>query len=190
MKKHAFLLTTFIAAIIGISGCGNASQMTTDELFYTGMTPGVDCYRIPALVTAVNGDLIAAIDERVPNSGDLRKNRDINIKVRRSTDCGKTWSKLITVVDFEEGRSASDPSMIVDRSTGEIILFYNYMDLDKEPDIYYLHCVKSKDNGRTWSKPEWQKDFKFITSGRGMYTRDGKGQGCRHIHLTRDQGKT
>lgn len=154
------------------------------DLFNTSMNPEVKCYRIPALVTAPNGDIIAAIDERVPGCGDLKWSKDINIIIRRSEDNGKTWSSIETVVDFPYGKSASDPSMIVDRVTNEIFLFYNYMDLDSEKDIYYLHVVKSADNGKTWSeptditsqiaKPEWHKDFKFITSGRGIQTHDGK----------------
>ena len=154
------------------------------DLFNTSMSDGVACYRIPAIVTAPNGDLIAAIDERVPDCGDLRTNRNANIIVRRSSDNGKSWSNIETVVDFPDGQSASDPSMIVDAVTKEIIMFYNFMNLDTEKDIYYFHVVKSADNGKTWSKPEditsqiakpeWHKDFKFITSGRGIQTRSGK----------------
>ena len=57
------------------------------------------------------------------------------------------------------------------------------MDLDYEKDVYYLKVIKSSDNGKTWSKPqdittqisnpEWHKDFKFITSGRGTQTANG-----------------
>ncbi|WP_291868914.1 sialidase family protein [Maribacter sp.] len=154
------------------------------DLFNASMDEGVKCYRIPALITAANGDLIAAIDERVPNCGDLKWSKDINIIIRRSQDNGKTWSEIETVINFPYGQSASDPSMILDTVTNEIFLFYNYMDLDNEKDIYYLHVVKSGDNGKTWSepkditseitKPEWHKDFKFITSGRGIQTRSGK----------------
>ncbi|WP_242202081.1 sialidase family protein [Aestuariivivens insulae] len=154
------------------------------DLFNASTNSNVHCYRIPAIVTAPNGDLIAAIDERVPSCADLRGSKDINIVIRRSQNNGKTWTSVETVVDFPLGQSASDPSMIVDNITGDIFLFYNYMDLDKEKDIYYLHVVKSSDNGKTWSspdditsqiaKPEWHKDFKFITSGRGVQTRSGK----------------
>ncbi|RXJ49954.1 sialidase family protein [Gelidibacter gilvus] len=172
--------------------CGIKTQNTaaTDgapvfqDLFNTSMTEGVECYRIPAIITAPNGDVIAAIDERVPGCGDLKWSRDINIIIRRSADNGKTWSNIETVVDFPDGQSASDPSLIVDHVTNEIFLFYNFMNLDTEKDIYYLHVVKSADNGKTWSKPEditsqiakpeWHKDFKFITSGRGIQTRSGK----------------
>ena len=155
----------------------------SNSLFYTGMKEGVSCYRIPALVTATNGDLIAAIDERVPSCNDLRGSDDINIIIRRSSDNGKSWGEVETIIDFPIGRSASDPSMIVDEETDEIFLFYNYMDLEKEKDVYYLHVVTSKDHGNSWSqprditdqisKPEWHSDFKFITSGRGIQTNDG-----------------
>lgn len=177
------------------------------DLFNKSMRDSVSCFRIPSIVTAPNGDLIAAIDERIPSCGDLKWSKNINIVIRRSPDNGKTWSDIEMVVDFPWGQSASDPSMIVDQITGEIFLFYNYMNLDTEKDIYYLHVVKSKDNGLTWSeseditsqiaKPEWHNDFKFITSGRGIQTSTGKLLHCMvnlnsgmHIFGSDDHGKT
>src|SRR5210317_1250275 len=94
--------------------------ITYQNLFDASGNDSIACYRIPSLVTAPNGDLIAAIDERVPSCGDLKWSRDINIVIRRSEDNGKTWSKIQRVVDYPDGQSASDPSMIVDEVTGEI----------------------------------------------------------------------
>ncbi len=102
------------------------------DLFNTSMNQEISCYRIPALVTATNGDLVVAIDERVPSCQDLRGSDDINIVIRRSQDNGKSWSEIENIVDFPLGKSASDPSMIVDQVTGEIFLFYNFMDLENE----------------------------------------------------------
>jgi len=185
----------------------NTGKLNFQNLFGKDTKKEVSCYRIPSLVTATNGNLIAAIDERVPSCGDLNRSKDINIVIRRSTDNGENWSNIETVVDFPFGKSASDPSMIVDKITGEIFLFYNYMDHDKEKNIYYLHMVKSGDNGKTWSKPvditsqitkpNWHKDFKFITSGRGIQTRDGTllhtvvnlSHGL-HLFSSNDHGKT
>ncbi len=177
------------------------------DLFNASTNDSVACYRIPAIVTAPNGDLIATIDERVPSCGDLKWSKDINIVMRRSEDNGKTWSVIESIVDFPFGKSASDPSMIVDQITKEIFLFYNYMNLDTEKDIYYLHVMKSADNGKTWSepkditsqiaKPEWHGDFKFITSGRGIQTSEGKLLHCMvnlnsgmHIFGSDDHGET
>src|SRR5690606_32991898 len=160
------------------------AELKFQDLFNAEDNEQIACYRIPSLITAPNGDLIAAIDERVPSCADLRGSADINIVQRRSTDNGKTWGDIETVVDFPLGKSASDPSMIVDKETGEVFLFYNYMDFENEKDVYYLHVVKSEDNGKTWSepqditsqiaKPEWHNDFKFITSGRGTQTTSGR----------------
>ena len=183
--KKIFILFLSICAFAQNEKPKLANGITLyQDLFNTSMVEGVACYRIPAIVTAPNGDLIVAIDERVPSCADLRGSDDINIVARRRSDNGKTWSKVETVVDFSLGLSASDPSMIVDKVTGEIFLFYNYMDFENEKDIYYLHVVKSKDNGTSWgnpvnipsqiTKPEWHHDFKFITSGRGIQTRSGK----------------
>ena len=154
------------------------------NLFNAKMRTGVSCYRISAIITAPNGDLVAAIDERVPSCGDLKWSKDINIVMRRSVDNGDSWSDIETVVDYPFGKSASDPSMIVDKVTGVIFLFFNFMDLDNEKNVYYLKVIKSIDNGQTWSSPiditsqiaksEWHNDFKFITSGRGIQTSSNK----------------
>lgn len=186
--KTLFIL---LLSILSFSGFAQKEEIQTEQktpvfknLFSSKPGDGVACYRIPAIVTAPNGDLVAAIDQRVPSCGDLKWNNNINIVIRRSADNGDTWSEIETVVDYPLGKSASDPSMIVDKVTGTIFMFFNYMDLDLEKDVYYLKVIKSIDNGKTWSitsditsqitKPEWHHDFKFITSGRGIQTKSGK----------------
>jgi sialidase-1 len=188
MKRILFIIAALVYLLV--PACGQEEETSLSEgldqvhdLFNASNNPDIACYRIPAIVTATNGDLVCAIDERVPSCNDLRGSRDINIVVRRSQDQGQSWTEIEGVADFPDGKSASDPSMIVDRESGEIFLFYNYMDLDKEKDVYYLHVLKSKDHGKSWSKPEditsqiskesWHKDFKFITSGRGIQTSTG-----------------
>lgn len=192
MRKFfiVFLITLFSISVFGQEEKPQIAEGIIEyhDLFNTSMNKNVACYRIPAIVTAPNGDLVAAIDERVPNGNDLNRNNDINIVVRRSFDNGKTWTEIERVIDFPLGKSGSDPSMIVDNETKEIFMFYNYMDLENEKNVFYLHYVKSSDNGKTWSdpvditsqiaKPEWKNDFKFITSGTGIYTSTGKMLHC------------
>ena len=69
------------------------------------------------------------------------------------------------------------------------------MNHNSEPNVYYLKYIKSEDNGSSWSKPvditnqiskpTWNKDFKFITSGRGIQTRSGD---LIHTLVNLDQG--
>ncbi len=171
------------------------SQLESQSLFNTKIKENVVCFRIPAIACATNGDIIVAVDERTKSCGDLRHEDDINIVIRRSEDNGKTWSEIKTIIDYPIGESASDPSFIVDKITGEIFLFFNYMNLKFEKDIYYLKFVKSSDNGNTWtkpiditnqiSKPEWHNNFKFITSGEGFQTESGK---LLHTLVNLEQG--
>ncbi len=182
-------ITILLLLILGYSNANSQENSNSDSLqflnlFSKSSKAKVACYRIPAIITAANGDLIAAIDERVSSCGDLKWNKDINIVIRRSHDNGNTWSEIETVVDYPAGQSASDPSMILDETTNELFLFFNYMDLNTEKDSYYLKVVSSLDNGKTWSTPvditsqitkaDWHTDFKFITSGRGIQTSSGK----------------
>ena len=177
------------------------------DLFDNSMNSEVFCYRIPSLVTTTNGTLIAAIDERNNSCGDLKWNRDINIVIRKSFDDGKTWTKIEKIIDYPLGKSASDPSMIVDKKTNEIFLFFNYMDLDNAKDIYRFMVIKSSDNGENWSEPieitnniikkGWEKDFMFITSGRGIQTKDGTLLHClvnlnkgTHVFGSKNHGKS
>jgi sialidase-1 len=110
--------------------------------------------------------------------------RDIDIVVKRSSDNGETWSDMEIVCDYGDGLPASDPSFILDRDTGHIFCFYNYMDQNKAPKEFRLWVQRSTDHGKTWenaiditddiAKPAWKMDFKFITSGRGIQRRNGE----------------
>ena len=197
----------FLIFLITVNIQFSQNQFDYTDLFNAENNPEVSCYRIPSIITAINGDLIAAIDERVPSCGDLKWSRDINIVIRKSSDNGKTWGKIEKIIDYPLGQSASDPSMILDKQTNTIFLFYNYMDLDNQKDIYYLKYISSNDNGKSWSKSvditnqiskeNWKNDFKFITSGRGIQTKKGTLLHClvnlqkgTHVFGSNDNGKT
>ena len=201
------LIFILLLSLTGFSQGDHAPGNSFEELFGSSSDRDASCYRIPALVTATNGDLIAAIDERVSSCSDLRSNDNINIVIRRSIDNGQSWSDIETIIDFPIGQSASDPSMIVDKKNNQIFLFYNYMDLTYNKDKYFFHYVKSTDHGKSWSKPiditsqislsDWGNDFKFITSGRGIQTKDGTLLHClvnlergMHVFGSKNFGKT
>lgn len=139
-------------------------------------------FRIPAIVTATNGDLIVACDARRESAGDLNRRDPIDIVVRRSRDGGQSWTSMEAIESVDTG-GCSDPSLLVDRDTGRLFCFWNYMAYDG-PAEYRFMVQRSDDHGRTWSVPEDVTDalagdlprdaFRFVTSGRGEQTPGGR----------------
>jgi len=81
-----------------------------------------------------------------------------DIVLRRSTDGGETWSGTQTVVPSVEGQSWGNPTLVVDRTTREVFLFYMLSlrlpeNTSCSGDSGDLFVVSSKDGGVTWSAP-------------------------------------
>ena len=134
------------------------AQSRAIPVFVSG-TEGYKSFRIPAIVKAKNGDLLAFCEGRVNNAGDFG---NIKIVLKRSDDNGKTWSPL-QIVASNDTLQAGNPAPVVDFTDplfpqGRIFLFYNTgnsheMELRKgkgHRDVFYK---TSTDNGKTWSEP-------------------------------------
>jgi sialidase-1 len=132
---------------------------------------GVDTYRIPGLATSNSGTLLAVYDIRHAQSGDLQE--DIDVGLNRSTDGGKTWEPMKTIIDMgewgglpEAENGVGDPSILVDRQTGTIWVaalwihghagerawFASQQGLSPQETGQFV-LVKSEDDGLTWSAP-------------------------------------
>jgi sialidase-1 len=89
------------------------------------MDDGVHTYRIPGLTTTKKGTLMAVYDARRASSRDLQG--DIDITLNRSTDGGRTWQPMQTVLDMkqwgglpEKFNGVSDANILVDERTNDI----------------------------------------------------------------------
>lgn len=127
-------------------------------VFVSG-TEGHKSYRIPAIIRLNNGDLLAFAEGRVNGAGDFG---DINIVVKRSIDRGRTWTSLLTVVDYDK-LQAGNPAPVLDMldpnyPKGRILLFYNTGNNSEGAvrngnglrEVWYKTSV---DEGRSWSEP-------------------------------------
>jgi len=190
MKK---LVLSFVALIAAFA----AFAVSEKQVLWKGGDGGIKVYRIPALCTAPNGDLVAACDARSWHGGDLNASQPINISIRRSTDGGKTWSEPKNSHTWQwekdgECWAGSDPSFIVDKKAKKIFLFYNVWHVSAKDRVFRFYVQESADNGKTWGAPRdisrdiafegWpfgQSDraggFIFISSGSGIQLNDKAG---------------
>jgi len=124
------------------------------ELFNAGVG-GYHTYRIPALVVAPNGTILAFCEGR---RNSARDDDDIDIVLRRSSDSGNTWEDMKIV--FADGEDTiGNPCPVVDRDTGTI-----WLPFCRNNNRVYV--TKSIDNGVNWSTPvEITKDVKLSSWG-------------------------
>jgi len=146
------------ALLLSVVLNGYGQDKKTIDLFISGME-NVKEFRIPSLITTVKGTLLAVCDARVGRSGDVPNNIDQVLK--RSDDNGKTWTGLTTVVNFPNMEGAADPSLVQDKETERVFLFYGYCPgrnnvqkgANRDRRYLSLHYVFSDDDGVTWSMP-------------------------------------
>ncbi|OKJ04023.1 neuramidase [Streptomyces sp. CB01249] len=185
------------AALLVVTTTGTAQAaspapgtLTSQDLTVDGV--GSPHYRIPALTTTDQGTLLAAYDAR-PTLGDLPSN--IGIVLRRSTDGGTTWQAQQVVRKDAAPKGYGDPSLLVDRVTGRIFLFYaagvNQGFLgsatgndETDPDVLQADYSYSDDDGLTWTHRRITKQIKnpawggmFAASGEGIQLRNGAHKG-------------
>ena len=156
-----------------------------------------DNYRIPAITTAPNGDLLVSYDERPKDNGNGGSDapNPNHIVQRRSTDGGKTWSAPTYIHQgTETGKKVgySDPSYVVDHQTGTIFNFHvksydqgwggSRAGTDPENrGIIQAEVSTSTDNGWTWTHRTITADItkdnpwtaRFAASGQGIQIQHG-----------------
>ena len=156
-----------------------------------------DNYRIPAITTAPNGDLLVAYDERPKDNGNQGSDapNPNHIVQLRSTDGGKTWSAPTYIHrGTETGQKVgySDPSYVVDHQTGTIFNFHvksydqgwggSRAGTDPEDrNVIHAEVSSSTDNGWTWTHRTITADItkdnpwvsRFAASGQGIQIHHG-----------------
>ena len=116
-------------------------------------------FRIPAIIKAPNGNLLAFCEGRVKHAGDFG---NIDIVLKESRDEGKTWSALRVLIDADS-LQAGNPAPVVDLldsrfPMGRLFLFYNTGNNHEgevrngkgKREVWYISSV---DNGANWSDP-------------------------------------
>lgn len=182
---------SLLAACAGDGGDRRAAPLFESMQLARSGDAGVHTWRIPALAVAGDGTLVAAYDARNASSGDLPG--DIDVVVRRSGDRGRTWSPAQRVVDFGDQIGGGDPSLLPDRDSGRLFLFYGYAppgiglfqsNGDRSPastGTVHPHLIWSDDHGASWQGPRDLIAEIKPAGARGIFATSGHGiQLSRH----------
>ena len=150
----------------GTGSVGVSEEDVSDRtaLFYSGYGNSAN-YRIPAMVTAADGTLVASIDQRKTTAADYG---DIDLMVRRSEDKGETWSEPIMLTDLPSGGSAH--SFIID---SELLVAGDgtiYCLVDMFPESYALMNYGLLKAGSGYKEVDGKKYMILYDADKNEYT--------------------
>ena len=174
------------------SPAGNREIILAQSMIYQPGDYNSANYRIPAVITAKDGSIVAVTDKRKYNEGDLPQ--DIDIVCNRSTDGGHTWSEPVTIAQGT-GVNHGFGDCVLAWSNDENGLIAGFVggpglwnSTPSNPIRSYIS--RSYDNGQTWTAPEDITHFifgddciypnqtawraSFFGSGNGLRTSTGR----------------
>lgn len=150
------LILTVWLGLVSSSAAQSTNPAQTD-VFVSGQD-GYDTFRIPAVVRAGDGTLLAFAEGRRAGRGDAG---DIDLVLRRSGDGGATWGEM-TVVWDDGPNTCGNPCPVVDTATGWVhLLATRNLGTDSEREIIdqtsessrTVWVLTSDDAGASWGEP-------------------------------------
>lgn len=171
-KVAAMLLLTML---LPAAFYGAVAQPVT---VYRAGEGGYEAFRIPAVVTASDGTLLAFAEGRKDSAID---NGDVDIVVKRSGDGGRSWTAL-SLVWSDGDNTCGNPAPVVDASSGRVLLLATWnKGSDNEDrirdrtaeDTRRVYILRSADNGRSWDGPREitpqvkREDWTWYSTGPG-----------------------
>jgi len=148
------LLVRVCSVVVILTAAANYAAGIEHTVVFRAGDDGYDTYRIPTIVQATNGDLLAIVEGRVNDATD---DGDIDLVMKRSTDNGVTWGPLQVVQHRDnyggwDGLPTSDvtvgnPGPVVDRTEGPT---YGRISLLFTLENDRVFATYSDDHGATW----------------------------------------
>ena len=125
---------------------------------FVGGQEGFPTYRIPAIVRALDGTLLAFAEGRASK----RDQAHNQLVLKISRDGGRSWGSL-AIIAADGTNSLNNPTAVVLRGTGRVLLVYQcyrgrFAEFSVVPGyegeaVCRTWIIYSDDQGRTWSSP-------------------------------------
>lgn len=154
------LKTNLLALLLLIIGTVALNAQTqTPVAVYTGEC-GSQYYRIPAIVTASNGDLLFFNDDRHTSNKDVGSNTSsngIDLLVKRLSWNGSAYSSVGDSLNITPNKSPlskcyGDPAVVADRESDEVLVLA-IGGTQAWTSNTTSYSIRSYDNGQTWEAP-------------------------------------
>jgi sialidase-1 len=187
MTRTIAAAALILSAIVSIPA--RQKDTTVPELIdvFVAGDGGYHTYRIPSVILAPDGTLLAFAEGRREGAGDAG---DIDLVLRRSHDSGRSWAPMQIIGD-NGPNTFGNPCVVVDARTQTIwLLTTQNRGTDREKDIIAgtsagsrtVWVMRSQDDGATWSTPVEitssvkAPDWTWYATGPGVgiQTRDGR----------------
>ncbi|MEO3755744.1 sialidase family protein [Streptomyces sp. B6B3] len=146
----ALAATAAPAAAAGLTRPGRYTESTV----FTAGDEGLEVFHVFGLAVTTRGTVLAFAEGRITqHDADPH-----HLVLRRSRDGGRTWEALRYVRRSDGVTSLINPTPLVDRDTGRVLLFYAECFRDPgntggSPDRSRVYVVGSDDDGLSWSEP-------------------------------------
>lgn len=153
MSRSKIVALLLLSAVpVGAAIAKAEATIHQTDVFVAG-EDNVHTYRIPAIVTTLKGTLLAFCEARKQSSGDQTPT---DLVLKRSLDKGKSWQPMQIVVKGNRSEAIMNPTPIVDRTDGTILLLCNLfpnIHIQYKPGAGRQLVLRSTDDGITWSSP-------------------------------------
>jgi sialidase-1 len=137
---------------MGLTSCASDAAPVASRVVYQEKAQGYNCFRIPAIIKAANGDLLAFAEGRNGGARFCADAGDIDLVLKRSTDGGRTWGDLQVIIKGT-GNTRGNPAPILIPSTGRIVLLSTAECVEQARCGRIPQAQYSDDNGHTWTVP-------------------------------------